>query len=156
AVIVLFDQLRLSRQPVRLSPREFTWLQWLDGQHTLRDVQALAMRQAGGELLPLEPLVALVEKLEAAPFLDGPPFAAALAAPVREPACIGCYPADPDGLRRQLDGYFTAAGGPGLPEAGGGRRRLRALLAPHIDYARGGVSYAWAYKALAERADASL
>ncbi len=34
--------------------------------------------------------------------------------------------------------------------------RLRALLAPHIDYARGGVSYAWAYKELAERTDASL
>ena len=38
--ILLFDELRLTRQIVRVSPREFTWLQWLDGQNTLRDVQA--------------------------------------------------------------------------------------------------------------------
>ncbi|HEY1377562.1 MAG TPA: AmmeMemoRadiSam system protein B, partial [Gemmataceae bacterium] len=34
--------------------------------------------------------------------------------------------------------------------------RLRALLAPHIDYARGGVSYAWGYKELAEKCTAGL
>src|SRR5262249_55519986 len=37
-----------------------------------------------------------------------------------------------------------------------GGARLRALLAPHIDYARGGVSYAWGFKELADRTDASL
>ena len=31
-----------------------------------------------------------------------------------------------------------------------------ALLAPHIDYARGGVSYAWGYKDLAEQCDAGV
>ena len=36
------------------------------------------------------------------------------------------------------------------------RGRLHALLAPHIDYARGGVSYAWAYKELAEQCDAGV
>src|SRR6516165_9762767 len=57
--ILLFDQLRISRQIVRLTAREFTWLQWLDGTNSLRDVQALAMRNGGGELLPIEPLVKL-------------------------------------------------------------------------------------------------
>jgi len=184
SAIVVFDQFRLSRQLLRVSPREFTWMQWLDGSNTLRDVQAAAMRESGGALVPIEPLLALVEKLDTALFLDGPRFEAFLTGPVREPSCLGCYPDDPDELRRKLEGYFTGAGGPGLPEkrrrgeeekrrngvpdvssspllpfsssdpANG--KRLRALLAPHIDYLRGGVSYAWAYKELAERTDASL
>jgi AmmeMemoRadiSam system protein B len=157
---------------VRLSVREFTWLQWLDGTNTLRDVQAVAMHQAGGELLPIEPLAALVEKLDSALFLDGPRFEALLTAPVREPVCLGSYSADPDELSRQLDDFFTGRGGPGLPASPGvsnvlsaghsvypaqhSPHRLRALLAPHIDYARGGACYAWGYKELAERTDASL
>ncbi|HEY1378334.1 MAG TPA: hypothetical protein VGF55_16165, partial [Gemmataceae bacterium] len=117
--VILFDQLRVSRQLVHLSAREFTWLQWLDGTNTLRDVQLAAMRAGGGELLPIEPLSALVERLDAALFLDGPRFAERLTGPVREPACLGCYAADPDELRVQLEGYFTAAGGPGMPREGG-------------------------------------
>src|SRR5207245_2989641 len=89
---------------------------------------------------------------------------------IREPACIGCYAGDPEQLRRQLTGFFSGEGGPGLP-AGSRQQaadsngkvsspavagRLRALLAPHIDYVRGGVSYAWGCKELAERTDASL
>jgi AmmeMemoRadiSam system protein B len=160
SAIVVFDQFRLSRQLLRVSPREFTWMQWLDGSKTLRDVQAAAMRESGGALVPIEPLLALVEKLDTALFLDGPRFEAYLTAPVREPSCLGCYPEDADELRRKLTGYFTGDGGPGLPEKhdrnGTPRPSVRALLAPHIDYLRGGVSYAWAYKELAERTDTSL
>ncbi len=170
--VFLFDQLRISRQIVRLTAREFTWLQWLDGTNTLRDVQSIAMRNGGGELLPIGSLAALIERLEVALFLEGPRFAERLTGPVREPACIGCYHADPDKLRVQLDGYFNAPGGPGKPSEEWGVRSeekkpsssspltphssLRALLAPHIDYARGGVSYAWGYKELAERSEADL
>ena len=49
-VIILFDEVRLSRQPVRLSPRECAWVQMFDGQQTLRDIQAAAMLQAGGHV----------------------------------------------------------------------------------------------------------
>lgn len=165
--IVLYDQFRLSRRIVRLTAREFTWLQWLDGVHSLRDMQAKAMRQTGGGLAPIDPLLALIQRLDEALFLDTPKFAELLTAPVREPACIGCYSADPDELRVQLDGYFTADGGPGLPaiapappkgkaKATNRQGSLRALLAPHIDYARGGISYAWGYKELAERCSADL
>jgi AmmeMemoRadiSam system protein B len=173
SAVILFDQLRISRQFLRLTPREFTWLQWLDGTNSLRDVQAVAMRNGGGELLSINLLTALVDRLDAALFLDSPRFAERLAGPVREPACLGCYAADPDQLRVQLDGYFTAPGGPGLPiqngpspsaseganprwRSGSDKGMLRAMLAPHIDYARGGVTYAWAYKELAERCMASL
>src|SRR5437763_6455698 len=59
--VVIFDQFRLTRQLLRVSPREFTWLQWLDGSNTLRDVQVAAMRESGGTLVPIELLLALVE-----------------------------------------------------------------------------------------------
>src|SRR5438067_3779837 len=36
------------------------------------------------------------------------------------------------------------------------RGALRAALVPHIDYARGGATYAWGFKEVAERTDASL
>jgi AmmeMemoRadiSam system protein B len=172
SAVLLFDEFRISRQIVRLTAREFTWLQWLDGTNSLRDVQAIAMRNVGGELLPIDPLAQLVERLDAALFLDSPRLAERLTGPVREPACIGCYSADPDELRVQLDSYFTAPGGPGLPtgycpspsasedsarwRSGSDKSTLRALLAPHIDYGRGGVSYAWGYKELAERCGAGV
>lgn len=142
--IYLYDERRLSRAVVTLEPREFSWCQFLDGRHALSDI---ADRAAFDDLL------GLVGRLDDARLLEGGHFAAMLDAPVREPACLGCYDADPEGLRRQLAGYFAAAGDPGRPEP---TRRLRALLAPHIDYGRGGIAYAHAYRALAAQTDASL
>jgi AmmeMemoRadiSam system protein B len=34
--------------------------------------------------------------------------------------------------------------------------RTRALIAPHIDFHRGGPTYAWAYREILERSDADL
>ena len=45
---------------------------------------------------------------------------------------------------------------PGLPGANGSNRGLRAALIPHIDYPRGGVTYAWGFKEVVERTDAAL
>ena len=36
------------------------------------------------------------------------------------------------------------------------RTRVRALIAPHIDFHRGGPTYAWAYREILERSDADL
>lgn len=156
--IVLFDELRVSRQLVRVNVREFTWLQWIDGNHTLRDVQAAAMRGDGGPLQPLEGFIGLIDRLDAALFLDGDRFREALSGPVREPSCIGCYAGEPDALRAQLFGYFGMPGGPGSASPPRRKRsgRLRAVLAPHIDYGRGNIAYAWAYRDLPALTDASL
>jgi AmmeMemoRadiSam system protein B len=135
---------------------EFACLQLFDGRRTLRDVQAEAMRQAGGQLLPLERVNALVRRMEEALFLDGPRFRERLSAPIREPSCIGCYEADPDALRRQLHRLFTGPGGPGRPAEPKPDGRLRAALVPHIDYHRGGVGFAWGFREVFERTDASL
>jgi AmmeMemoRadiSam system protein B len=142
--------------PLRVSLEAYCWLQLFDGRRTLREIQAEAMRQAGGELLPLEILTSLVEKLDRARMLDGPEFRDLLARPIREPACVGCYKANPDALRRQLRRLFTGAGGSGLPGEARPDGRLCAALIPHIDYDRGGVTYTWGFKEVVEHSDAAL
>jgi AmmeMemoRadiSam system protein B len=154
--VILWDQLRISNRLQRLSLLELGWVRLFDGERTLRDVQAEAMRQVGGQLLPLEAFAALVKRLDDALFLEGPRFRARLDGPVREPSCIGCYEAEPEALRRQLRACFTASSGPGLPGEPKPDVRFRAALLPHIDYQRGGVSYAWGFKELFERTPASL
>jgi AmmeMemoRadiSam system protein B len=66
------------------------------------------------------------------------------------------YKADPSELAEQLDGFFTAAQGPGLPNGQRHGSTPRAIVAPHIDFHRGGPGYAWAYKSLAESDGADL
>ncbi len=154
--VFILDQLRLSPQPQRLTTLEFLWVQLFDGRRTLRDIQTESMRRLRGEFLPLDWLTALVAKLDEALLLDSPRFQRYLAGPVREPSCLGCYEPEPEALRRQLAGLFTDRCGPGLPEKKKPDGRLRAALIPHIDYQRGGVTFAWGFKEVVERTDASL
>jgi AmmeMemoRadiSam system protein B len=153
---ILWDHLGLSSAPQRLDPLELCCLELLDGTHSLQDIQVAATRAAGGFLIPLELVTRLVRKLDDALFLEGPRFRQAVSGPVREPRCIGCYEGEPAALRRQLDRLFTGLGGPGLPRPGRPQRQLRAALIPHIDYPRGGTTYAWGYKEVFEQTDASL
>ena len=152
----LVDALRQQPEPVRLPLQEFLWLQWFDGERTLRDIQSAAMRQIGGYLIPLERFADLTRRLDDALLLDGPRWRQRIDHPVREPVCIGCYDGDPDALTRQIGDLFTRLSGPGLPRPPQPDGRLRAALVPHVDYPRGGVSYAWGFKEVFERTAASL
>jgi AmmeMemoRadiSam system protein B len=156
--IILWDQLGLCRQPQRLNVLEFSSVQLFNGRNTLRDIQAQTMKQLGGVLLPMEFFFGLVEKLDAALFLHGPRFQERVSHPIREPACIGTYQAEPEALRQQVEGLFTDSRGPGLPlhaltQPGS---PLRAALIPHIDYYRGGHSFAWGFKEVFEQTEAAL
>jgi AmmeMemoRadiSam system protein B len=152
----LWDRLGVSAARHRLSAVEFLSLEMLDGAHSLRDIQAAVMSRSGMRFVPLETFTRLVERLDESLFLEGPRFRQAVGGQVREPRCIGCYEGEPAALRRQLDALFTGPGGPGLPRRAPPDGTLRAALVPHIDYPRGGVSYAWGYKEIFERTDASL
>jgi AmmeMemoRadiSam system protein B len=153
---VLWDQLRISSQPQQLSAIELEILKRINGRHTPRDLHSAAIQSAGGLIFPFETVTDLLARLDSALYLDSPRFDGYLAGPVREPSCIGCYHGDPVKLREQLKGYFTMPGGPGplgdpMPDG-----RLRAALLPHIDYARGNVTFAWGFKELFERTAAAL
>ncbi|HZU38980.1 MAG TPA: AmmeMemoRadiSam system protein B [Gemmataceae bacterium] len=153
--ILLYDRLGLAERPWRISRAEFHWVRLFDGRRTLHDIHAQGGQDAE-VAWPLERLTRLVERLDEALFLDGPRFWERLADPIREPTCIGCYEGEPDALRRQVRGLFTGGRGPGLPREGRPDGRLRAALIPHIDYHRGGHSFAWGFKEVFERTDAEL
>jgi AmmeMemoRadiSam system protein B len=154
--VYLWDRLGLSERPERFTLREFVWLQLFDGQRTVRDVQQEAIRLSGGELISLEIIASLQDRLDAALFLDGPRYREKSQYTVRAPRHIGCYEGEPDQLRQQLRGFFTDRRGPGLPEDKVPDGRMRAALLPHIDYQRGGISYAWGFKEVVERTEANL
>lgn len=153
----LFDPYRVG-QPVRLSALALEVVKRLDGTRTLRDVQAELTTLTGGTVLPLDTLEGLVTALDSARLLDSPAFEEYIGGPVRKPSCIGAYDGDPEKLRGQVNALFTATGGPGLPgePTSSPHGRLRAVLVPHMDYARGNVTYGWGFKELAERTDARL
>jgi AmmeMemoRadiSam system protein B len=80
-----------------------------------------------------------------------------LAAPVRPAAHAGgAYAGEAEALRQAIDGYFAPPAGPGPAGPPGTGERLTGVIAPHIDFHRGGPAYAWAYRDVAERCDADL
>ena len=132
-----------------------------DGSRSFVDVQAEIMRQCG-ELVLRSQLESMVDILDQHLFLEGPRVeaertrqrAAFLGAPTRPAFLAGrSYDDDPGALAAALSADFDPPGGPGPI---GPRRDVRVpgVVAPHIDFNRGGPAYAWAYRALAEGAEA--
>ncbi|WP_148593990.1 AmmeMemoRadiSam system protein B [Aquisphaera giovannonii] len=133
-----------------------------DGENSVDDVRAKVLEETG-EALPEEVLSRLVAQLDRAMVLDGPEFAAFLGryrrSEMRPAALAGrSYSANGPALRAQINGLYKGPGGAGPPALGVASKgeRLRAVLSPHIDFGRGGPVYTWAYKELAERADADV
>ncbi|WP_161967568.1 AmmeMemoRadiSam system protein B [Fimbriiglobus ruber] len=154
AALVLYDPNRLSPSVVTFPQHQLTWAERFTGASTLYEIQAALGLSSSTEL------ISFVTTLDDALLLDSPAFRSYLNGPVRRPACIGCYPEEPAAIREMMRGLFTAPGGPGLPRdpaavppAPG---KLRAALVPHMDYARGGVTYGWGFQELIEQTDASL
>ncbi|MFQ5829358.1 MAG: AmmeMemoRadiSam system protein B [Candidatus Methylomirabilia bacterium] len=134
-----------------------------DGEHTVVDIQASYMRRHG-EFLFRERLEEIIDLLDERGFLESPRFAeqrrqmeeAFHASPVRPATHAGkAYADEPEALRAQIDGFFSPPAGPGAPGPTSGHP-VRAMIAPHIDFHRGGPVYAWAYREIAERCPADL
>jgi hypothetical protein len=153
--VLLRDPCRLAPHPLYLSASAVAVLTLLDGRHELRDIQAELFR-IYGELVELEAIKGLIKTLDERFFLDGEVFQGYLAQVtedfIREavrPALLAgqAYPADPEALSKEISGYFRPPKGPGsaVPE---GEAVPLGLVAPHIDFARGGHCYAWAYSTL--------
>jgi MEMO1 family protein len=158
--IILYDQLRISREPLQLQLVEYAALTLIDGLSSPEQIRTLTSQKLKGLPIEIAVIESLLHRLDEALMLDNLRFQNRLFGKVREPSCIGSYSGHPDQLRLQLSTLFTAEGGPGLPDAPGCRvattGKVRAILAPHIDYGRGGVTYGYAFKELIERTEASL
>lgn len=163
-VVALRDPAGLTSSVVLLPGPLLEIVSLFDGEHTLVDVQAAVMRQHG-RLVTAAEIESVAASLDEHGFLETPRFAerqAAVeaefrAAPTRPASHAGgSYADDPVELRRTMDSFFSASAGPGAIERKAKGAPVHAVIAPHIDYHRGGPAYAWAYRDLAERCDADL
>ncbi|HUO63122.1 MAG TPA: AmmeMemoRadiSam system protein B [Terriglobales bacterium] len=136
-----------------------------DGARSVTEIHQVVRSRHGADVPGPEEIARFAERLDEAGFLDSEGFAArrrgiedAWLAGSSRPAAHagGAYAGNPEALKSQIDGFFVHADGPGLPVPAAGAPRLRGLIAPHIDFHRGGPTYAWAYRALLERSDADL
>jgi hypothetical protein len=130
----------------------------MDGRHRRVDIQAEFMRRHGTMLFS-DDLDQLIEQLDQARFLDGPTFEAHMAEltrqyrqgpsrPLRDTDSLG---AKADQLGPFFDSLLGAADDAEQDPDG----RVVGLVAPHLDFARGGPCYAAAYRDLAKRTPAT-
>lgn len=170
---------------VLLTPQQVVLAVCLDGRAEVPDVQEAFARAFGARLSETD-VERFVQSLDEALLLETPRFQAHFERvreefrllPARPAMLAGAsYPAAPEALSALLEGCFDAPGpgplngsplGP-LPQAGGegsqphpftgGRRgesRLVGIVSPHIDFSRGGHSYAWAYQEVLKHGLADL
>jgi len=135
-----------------------------DGEHSIEAIRDI-LRGRHGEAPSVEQIAGVIERLDAAGFLESPRFRARRDAledafrrsPARPAAHAGgAYAGEAVALAAQIDAFFTHADGPGPPPRPPARPTLRGLIAPHIDFHRGGSTYAWAYQEVLARSDADL
>jgi len=154
------DASGLSGKTFLITPDILFLLALFDGEHSLRDIQVAYTRRFGN-ILASSRLDEIIEQLDANLLLETDRVEAYRrdieaefrASPVREAAHAGAaYPADAALLREQLDQYMRVAKVMGAAPSD---KPVRGLVAPHIDFARGGPCYGWAYTQLsgAEPAD---
>ncbi len=157
--ICLADPLGYVEDQMVLSPPAFFIACCLDGAHDAAAVQEEFARTFGGFKPPLEEILNVVNSLDEAGFLCTETFtrikarveATFGAAPTRSAMLAGqAYPDAPEQLRERLDGFFVDEDGTGALQriTPGGDRPLRGLVAPHIDFERGGNIYGAAYRRL--------
>lgn len=164
--IALRDPAGLTDQVAVLPGALLDIVSLFDGDHAIAEIVEL-IRARHGRGPGVAEVAAIADRLDAGGFLDSPGFAAQRGviedafrhAPTRPAAHAGgAYAGEGDALRRQIDAFFAHPDGPGAIAAPGPRPAagLRGLVAPHIDFHRGGPTYAWAYRTLAEESDADL
>ncbi|MDD9819923.1 MAG: AmmeMemoRadiSam system protein B [Nitrospira sp.] len=156
--IVLWDQSGLSPERLIIPLNLFYVFQFLDGEHSLEQIGVEYLKKYGEFLMP-DKLDRLIADLDHKLFLEGPRYEAAKAAavrayreaPTRKPQFAGRnYEDDPEKLRKQIAGFFTAKEGPGTEPSDKQGKLIRGLVAPNYDLQEAGPLYAWAYKALRE------
>jgi hypothetical protein len=169
--IALRDPAGFTDQIAVLPPLLLDLVSLFDGEHSIAQIQDI-MRRRHGEAPTSEQIAAVVDRFDRAGFLESERFDARRRAledafrqsPTRAASHAGgAYAGEPDALSAQIDAFFSGPGGPEHPESRtaaadrvAGSAGLTALIAPHIDFHRGGSTYGWAYKEILDRSDADL
>jgi predicted class III extradiol MEMO1 family dioxygenase len=163
-LVCLFDRQDPSSGQVVITRGGLLLASLLDGTRNASAVRAAFALRAGASP-GRDEIVAFVDRLDEANLLDSPRYRegqrriaeAFRTGPIRPAVHAGgAYPGEAAALRRFLDKRYTMTGGPGARPGAVAHPSRRGLIAPHIDLHRGGHSYAWGYRALAESEPANL
>ena len=147
---------------IAVPPAAYFLISHMDGAHSVADLQTVFAKQFSGATVSTDEICQLIDNLDDAFLLRNARYQtrrrenelAFRQALVRPAAHAGLsYHDDPNVLRMMIDGFFDE--GPGQPKEKQAES-LKALIAPHIDFNRGGPCFAWAYKALAESVQPDL
>jgi MEMO1 family protein len=162
--IVLWDPTGLSPEKLIIPLNYFYLMQFFDGEHSLEQIGAEYLKKFGEFILP-DRMAKLITDLDEKLFLEGERFDTARkaaieayrAVAVRPAAYTGkSYAAEPEQLKRELDGFFTSKEGPDWKPSANAGKALKGIVAPHYDLRQGGPIYAWAYKEVQEAEVADL
>ena len=159
-VFVLRDLEELTDKSLALSGGGMMLVSLLDGKRTAAQLRDQFLKNTGS-VIELPVILGLVQALDDAGYLETPLVAEkrkklleAFRGSGRRPAVFAgpSYPAEPLALAGSLGKFFAAENGPGKERSSDGLGPAPVgLVAPHIDFGRGGPAYAWAYQALSER-----
>jgi AmmeMemoRadiSam system protein B len=158
-LLCLRDPEGFVEEQLLLTPAAFFIAAMLDGQRSVLDIQYEFAQRFDGQILFSNDIESTVDYLDQHGFLFSERFWELRARvlqdfqnnPIRPPYLAGrSYPEDLLTLRSFLAQQFTREGAPGsFPESDGhSEKPLSGLIAPHIDFHRGGPSYAHAYSEL--------
>lgn len=158
-LLCLQDPQNISDQTLFLPPPLYFIVSLFDGQHSILDIQAEYMRKFG-EFLFTERIQEIISQLDENLFLENEKYQEALRkkeegflnAIVREAVFAGkSYESDPVRLKAQLSEYFISPDGPGPLLEERDKDGLKGVIAPHIDFQRGGIHYAFAHREIWRR-----
>lgn len=151
--VAVKDMLGLMKDGVVLNPGVASLLPFFDGEHTIRDLQMVLMRQSGNRLVMADEIEHVVHELDQLCLLQTEFYRTKKTEHKRSftdlmyrpPSLAGsAYPENPEALKGMLQGIFAGVTNTSTSEPSA----IRALIAPHIDISVGRSSYARAYAAL--------
>jgi hypothetical protein len=151
---LLHDPAGFLEAPLQISPAALVLFSYVDGTRTREQVRA-DFEARTHQKLGAEELEEFLRTMDKALLLDSPRFAEHRRGlelefeqrTVRPAMHAGAaYSKEPEKLRADLESWLSSGVAGGRPQG-----RLRALVAPHIDFHRGGTGYGKAYAALRGR-----
>lgn len=159
-LVCLRDPEGIVEDPILLSPAGFFIASQLDGEADAEGIRLAFSQSTGGRNLRDGDIEQVVAFLDEHGFLLTPKFLerresvhrAFRESPTRPAYLAGkSYPADTAELREYLDALFRREKGPGSPpaERAGDSTPVRAIIVPHIDFERGGHTYAHGFARMA-------
>ncbi len=161
-LICLRDPQNLSGKMVFVSSEALFIISLFNGKHSILDIQEKFMKQFGN-LIFRDEIERLINQLDEALMLDSERYRSFKKnlelefknSMVRESSHAGLsYPLEASELKSWLDGYFREVEQSHPVKSDFGK--IRGIISPHIDFRRGGRSYALAYRELINKCNADV